>query len=296
MPNFISEDQIEKAIVKVLTDKLGYTTINCFTADVDNLNDGSKRPTKQEIVFPEILKEKTVSLNKGIPENVIDGALSQLTKPRYAMSPVLANREVYNLIRNGIPVEYEGEDGMTEHDYVKVIDFKSAKNNDYLAVTQLWIKGERYPRRPDIIIYINGLPLVFIELKNSNVKVRNAYDDNMTNYKKDIPQLFQYNAFCILSNAIETKVGSFSAGWEHFFNWFRVDDEKEKIDRKKLEREGTSLERAVSGLLAQDKLLDYIENFIIYHNETTKIVAQNHQFIGVNKAIISFSDREKKEG
>ncbi len=279
-----------------MTDKLGYKTINCFTADVENLNDGSKRPTKQDVVFPEILKDKTVSLNTGIPENVIDNALSQLTKPRYAMSPVLANREVYNLIRNGIPVEYEGEDGRTEHDSVKVIDFNNVGNNDYLAVTQLWIKGERYPRRPDIIIYINGLPLVFIELKNSNVKVRNAYDDNMTNYKKDIPQLFQYNAFCILSNAIETKVGSFSAGWEHFFNWFRVDDEKEKIDRKKLEREGTSLERAVSGLLAQDKLLDYIENFIIYHNETTKIVAQNHQFIGVNKAIISFSDREKKEG
>ena len=296
LPNFISEDQIEKAIVKVLTDKLGYKTINCFTSEVENLNDGSHRPSKQEVVFPEILKEKTVSLNKGIPENVIEDALSQLTKPRYAMSPVLANREVYNLIRNGIPVEYEGEDGRTEHESVKVIDFNNPESNDYLAVTQLWIKGERYPRRPDIIIYINGLPLVFIELKNSNVKVRNAYDDNMTNYKKDIPQLFQYNAFCILSNAIETKVGSFSAGWEHFFNWFRVDDEKEKIDRKKLEREGTSLERAVSGLLAQDKLLDYIENFIIYHNETAKIVAQNHQFIGVNKAIVSFSDREKKEG
>ena len=258
------------------------------------MHDGSNRPTKQEVVFSEILKAKAVSLNREIPENVVGDALSQLTKPRYAMSPVLANREVYNLIRNGIPVEYEGDNGKREHESVKVIDFNNAQNNDYLAVTQLWIKGERYPRRPDIIIYINGLPLVFIELKNSNVKVRNAYDDNLTSYKKDIPQLFQYNAFCILSNAIETKVGSFSAGWEHFFNWFRVTDEKEKIDRKKLEREGTSLERAVSGLLAKDKLLDYIENFIIYHKETTKIVAQNHQFIGVNKAIVSFSERKEK--
>ena len=130
------------------------------------------------MVFPEILKEKVVSLNRDIPEKVIDEAISQLAKPRYAMSPILANREVYNFIRNGIPVEYEGEDGRTEHDSVKVIDFNNAGNNDYLAVTQLWIKGERYPRRPDIIIYINGLPLVFIELKNSNVKVRNAYEDN----------------------------------------------------------------------------------------------------------------------
>ena len=104
------------------------------------------------------------------------------------MSPILANKEVYGLIRDGIPVQYEDAKGKTEHGTVRVIDFNKPDENDFLAVTQIWIKGDRYPRRPDIIIYINGLPLVFIELKNSNVKVQNAYEDNLINYKQDIPR------------------------------------------------------------------------------------------------------------
>ncbi len=140
------------------------------------------------------------------------------------------------------------------------------------------------------------MPLVFIELKNSNVKLQNAFDDNLTDYKRDIPQLFHTNAFCILSNALETKIGSFTATWEYFFPWFRAEDEKEKIDRDGIESSTTSLERAILGLCSPPKLLDYIENFIIYHKETQKIIAQNHQFIGVNKAIASFTNREDKAG
>ena len=296
VPNFISEEQIEKGIIRILTAKMGYRHINCYTADAGNVNDGSGRADKSEVVFFDILKEKTTQLNKKIPEKAIDEAITRLTSRRYAMSPVLANKEVYRLIQDGIPVEYEDKRGRNKHARVMIIDFKHPHENDFLAVSQLWIRGERYYRRPDIILYINGLPLVFIELKNSNVKLKNAHDDNLANYRADIPLLFQYNAVCILSNAIETRVGSFTAGWEHFFSWLRIDDEKEKIDRKKLEVEGTSIERTVFGLCVKDKLLDYIENFILYHNEAVKIVAQNHQFIGVNKAIKSFEERDKRQG
>jgi len=296
LPNFISEDQIEKATVKLLTERFRYRAVNCFTQEADDLGDRSNRASKQEVIFFDILKEYAVRINPCIPEAAIDDAISQLTARRYAMSPILANKEVYGLIRDGIPVEYQNEEGRTEHGRVQVIDFSNTAANDFLAVTQLWIKGERYPRRPDIIIYINGLPLVFIELKNSNIKVKNAYDDNLTNYRKDIPLLFQYNALCILSNAIDTKVGSFTAGWEYFFNWLRVDDETEKIDRKEIERAGTSLERLVMSLLPKERLLDYIENFILFHKDTTKIITQNHQFIGVNKAIASFRERQEKKG
>ncbi len=296
MPNFISEDQIEKAAVALLTKTYGYRTVNCYTQDVENLADLSNRASKQEVVLLDVLKVHAIKLNKNIPEAVVEEAIEKLTSRRYAMSPLLANKEVYNFIRNGIPVEYEGADGRTEHGTVRVIDFTEPLNNDFCAVTQLWIKGERYPRRPDILIYVNGLPLVFIELKNSNVKVQNAYDDNLTNYKKDIPLLFQYNAFCVLSNALETRVGSFTAGYEFFFSWLRSDDETEKVNRKEIEKEGASLERVLHGLLPKARLLDYIENFILYHRDTNKIVAQNHQFIGVNKAIASFEARENKNG
>jgi type I restriction enzyme R subunit len=101
------------------------------------------------------------------------------------------------------------------------------------------------------------------------------------------------NAFCILSNGIETRVGSFTAGWEFFFNWLRAKDEKERIDREQIQHQGTSLEIAVAGLCAQERLLDYIENFILYYQENQKIIAQNHQFMGVNKAYDAFLRREE---
>ena len=117
----------------------------------------------------------------------------------------------------------------TETERVRLIDFDDPTNNDYLAVTQLWIRStgtaSQRPsyRRPDVILYVNGIPLVFFELKNSNVKLKSAFDDNLTNYKKDIPQLFHAGAFIVLSNAVETKIGSASATWEYFFQWLRPD-------------------------------------------------------------------------
>lgn len=304
MPNFISEDDIEQAILQKLTQQHGFQYLNCYTADPDNLNDRSNRTDKRDVILGDRLRSAALRLNPGLPASAIDQALAILTNKRYAMSAIAANREVDGLIRNGIEIDYENAQGRTEHGRVRVVDFNdfdfagdtTFQTNEYLAVSQLWIKGERTYRRPDILLYINGLPLVFIELKNSNIKLRNAFDDNLTDYKRDIPQLFLTNAFCILSNALETKIGSFTATWEYFFHWLRVEDEKEKIDRDQIKEAGTSLERAVDGLCAPPKLLDYIENFILYHKETQKVIAQNHQFIGVNRAIEAFAQRDVKNG
>ncbi|MBU5611620.1 type I restriction endonuclease subunit R [Geomonas azotofigens] len=296
MPNFISEDAIEKAILKLLHEQFGYDLLNCYTSDANDLNDRSGRRDKREVILGERLKEAALRLNPEIPVSAIEEALAKLTNKRQAMSPIAANREIDSLIRDGIPVEFENAKGKKEQERVRVIDFGTPKNNRFLAVSQLWIKGDRGFRRTDILLYINGIPLVFIELKNSNVKLKTAYDDNLTTYRHEIPQLFLFNAFCVLSNAIETKVGSITAGWEFFFKWLRVKDEKEKVDRKKIEQEGTSLELAMAGLCAPIKLLDYLENFILYHKETQKVIAQNHQFIGVNNAFDAFTKREGKQG
>ncbi|HWR11276.1 MAG TPA: type I restriction endonuclease subunit R [Rectinemataceae bacterium] len=296
MPNFISEDQIEKAAVSLLVGKYGYRSLNCYVAEMENLNDGSNRASKQEVIFLDILRASAATLNPRIPPPVLDQALDSLAARRISMSPILANKEVYGLLRDGIPVQYENTRGESEQGLVRIIDFAHPENNDFCAVTQLWIKGDQYPRRPDILIYVNGLPLVFIELKNSNVKVQNAYADNLTNYRHDIPRLFHYNAFCVLSNALETKVGGFNAGYEYFFSWLRPDDETEKVDRKSIERDGGSLERAIHGLLPKARLLDFVENFILYYKDSVKIIAQNHQFIGVNKAVESFKNRATRKG
>lgn len=296
MPNYISEDQIEQALLQRLQHLHGFDVLDCYTADADDLNDGSGRADKRDVILVDRLREAALRLNEGIPEAAIDEALARLADKRQAMSPIAANKEVDGLIRDGIPVEFENAEGRVEQERVRVIDFNEPGANRFLAVSQLWIKGEPYYRRPDVLLYVNGLPLVFIELKNSNVKLKTAYDDNLTNYQQDIPQLFLSNALCILSNAIETKVGSVTAGWEHFFNWLRVADEKETVDREAIHREGTSLERAVAGLCAPARLLDYIENFIIFHLDTQKIIAQNHQFIGVNNAYRAFLAREGNQG
>jgi type I restriction enzyme R subunit len=296
MPNFISEDHIEQALVQKLQVLHGFDSLNCLTVDREDLNDGSGRTNKRDVILLDRVREAAVRLNPNIPAKAIDEALERLMDRRLAMSLIAANEEVYHLIRNGIPVDYDDAKGRLEQGKVKVIDFTDATKNDYLAVTQLWIQGTQGYLRPDLLLYVNGLPLVFIELKNSNVSLRNAYDDNLKRYREQIPQLFHCNAVCVLSNALETRVGSLTAEWEHFFPWLRVDDEKEKIDRADIREKGTSVERVIEGLLKPERLLDYCENFILYHRGKNKIIAQNHQFIGVNRAYERFERRKELEG
>ncbi|MFA7316615.1 MAG: type I restriction endonuclease subunit R [Sulfuricella sp.] len=296
MPNFISEDQIEQALVQKLQHLHGFDALDCYTENAEDLNDGSGRAHKRDVILAERVREAAIRLNPDIPSTAIEDALEKLLDRRQAMTLIAANREIYGLLRAGIPVEFDNTQGVRQQELVRLLDFNAPDNNRYLAVTQLWIKGERGFRRPDVLLYVNGIPLVFVELKNSNVKLRNAYDDNLTTYKAEIPQLFLTNAFCVLSNAIETKVGSITAEWEHFFNWLRADDEKQKIDRAAIREQGISLEGVIVGLLPKQRLLDYVENFILYYKDSSKIIAQNHQFIGVNRAYEAFLKREELAG
>ena len=300
--NFISEDQIEQALLKHLQSKYRFELLNCMTAAPDTLSDGSNRKDKRDVILQDRLLAACQQLNPEIPLAVLEEQVIPLvTDRRTAQSLIAANREMDKLIRDGVTVNFDDEEGRPQQETVRLIDFDNAENNQYLAVTQLWIQAQTTAakaayRRPDVILYVNGLPLVFIELKNSNVKLRSAFDDNLANYKRDIPQLFHCNAFCMLSNAIDTRIGSFSAGWEHFFQWLRVDNEKEKLDRKKIAAEGTSLEYALAGLCNPTKLLDYIENFVLFYKDNSKIIAQNHQFIGVNNAFDRFLRRHEHDG
>jgi len=296
MPNFISENQIEQALLQKLQHLHGFDVLDCHTDNAEDLNDGSNRACKRDVILVDRVREVALRLNPDIPRAAIESALEKLCERRQAMTLIAANQEIYGLLRDGIPVTFDNAQGQSQQERVRLLDFNVPGNNRFLAVTQLWIKGERGFRRPDVLLYLNGIPLVFIELKNSNVKLRNAYDDNLTNYKAEIPQLFLTNAFCVLSNAVETRVGSITAQWEHYFNWLRADDEKQKIDRVAIRAQGTSLEGVIEGLLPQQKLLDYVENFVLYYKDTQKIIAQNHQFIGVNRAYDVFLQREELAG
>lgn len=297
MKSFLSEDDIEVAVMQELAgQEMPWRQLNCYTANADDLNDGSGRTDKSEVVFLDILRERLSKLNPHLPDPAIEMAEAEITKGRNAMTLINANITLYKLIREGVEVSFTNPQGKEEKAYAKIIDFDQPENNDFLAVQQLWIKGEIGYRRPDVILYINGLPLVLIELKNSNISVKNAFDDNLANYKKELPKLFWYNAATILSNGKETRVGAFTATWEHFGEWLRIEDEKERPDKKAIHKKGVSLQYAVNGLCSKAKLLDYIENFVLFHNSAYKVNAKNHQFIGVNRAIESFEQRKEKEG
>ncbi|MCP4151134.1 MAG: type I restriction endonuclease subunit R, partial [bacterium] len=297
MPDKIYENDIEKAIITIFTRDLGYRHHN-YQTPLNQSEDNSGRKSKEDVVFKEILKQKARAFTPAtIPQSAVDKALEKLTDHRRTMSPIRANKEVYALIRDGITVDFDNAEGKKQMGRVRVIDFNNWEENDFLVASQLKIKGDYQGRIPDLLLYVNGLPLVYIELKNITVPVNYAFEKNLKDCLKDIPQLFVFNAFCILSSAIETKVGAFSAGLQNFYNWLRVTDEKEKIDRKAIAKEKTSIERTLHALCQKEKLLDFIENFILFKEDLgIKIVAQNHQFIGVNKAVESFKNRHNKEG
>jgi len=206
--NFLSEDDIEQALIQRLQHLHGFDVLDCFTAKPDDLNDGSNRQDKRDVIFADQLQTACEKLNPDIPVETIEQVVTKIMDRRGAMSAIAANLEIDGLIRDGVPVVFDDNDGVKQHEIIRLIDFDQPQENKYLAVSQLWIKSSvQAPkaayRRPDVILYINGLPLVFVELKNSNVKLRSAFDDNLHNYKHDIPQLFHCNAFCLLSNAIE---------------------------------------------------------------------------------------------
>ena len=302
MRNFISEDDIEQAILQKLeAAPFCYDIVRCDPSPdkVDLLPDGTGRKNKKECVLPQVLREALARLNPGIPEEKLSDVAKELCRDFSATDITASNYKCYNQIRNGIKIELR-RNGKEDFDTVKLVDFDCPENNTFTAVSQMWIRGREYPRRPDIIIFINGLPMVFVELKNSVVKVEEAYNDNLTNYKRDIPNLFAFNQICVLSNGLETRLGAFNATYNHFFEWLKVDSEEEKPDRKALKNVNTvgesSVRYFIDGLLRKDKLIDYIENFIIFRDQKNKIIAKNHQYFGVNNLMESVKNRSALQG
>lgn len=295
MPKIITEDMIEQAAIKALQERHNYTVLNCMTEEPDTLPDGTGRKDKKQVVLPDVMLESLCRINPDIPEQTVRTVVDELCHTPVSGDLMLTNYQNYQKIRNGITVEYN-KDGKKTSNIFRLLSYNDALSNTFTVASQMWIKGETHWRRPDLIIFINGFPLVFIELKNSNIPVKNAYDINLKNYLKDIPYLFNYNQICVLSNGMETRLGSFAAGYEFFFEWLKVENEKENPDRKAIRENCTSLEYFIAGLCEPKNLLDYIENFILYDRRRTKIIAKNHQFFGVNNAYNAFLRREELKG
>ena len=298
MPNYITEDDIEQAILqKLKAAPFNYGIIVCDadTSKRDDLNDGTGRISKKQCVLPEVLLSSLIRINPGIERSILENIAKDLSRDFTGADMTDVNYRNYKKIREKIQVKIK-KNGKDDFDFVQLVDFENPENNTFTAVSQMWIQGHYNYRRPDILVFVNGLPFVFIELKNSIVKIEEAYNKNLLNYIKDIPNLFAFNQICVLSNGIETRLGAFNATYDFFFEWLKVENEKESVNREEIKEEGISAERFVDGLLNKERLIDYIENFIVFDNQRTKIIAKNHQFFGVNNLIESVKNRKELAG
>ncbi len=239
------------------------------------------REHRGEVVLLRRLRPALEKLNPALPAEAIDLAIEELTRDRSAMSLVQANREIYRLLKDGIQVRIgTSEDDTDGSPRVHVLDWVHPEENDFFVAQQLWVQGETYNRRADLVGFVNGLPLVFIELKGINHNVENAYRQNFRDYLVAIPQLFWFNALVLLSNGFESRVGSLTGDWDHFKEWKRIEREDETPR--------VSLEVILRGLCEKSRLLDMIESFTLFSEQKSgvaKIVGQNHQYLGVNNAI-----------
>lgn len=285
-----SEDNlIEQTAIDLFFNQLGWDTLLAYNKE--GFGEGSTlgRLNKKEVVLKKIFFEKIKEFNPGLPQKAYEEAYEKLIEDSVTKSLAEINYEKHQLLRNGIPVDYINEKGEhIKNKTLKVFDFDNADNNNFLAVRQLWLQGKsNRERRPDIIGFVNGIPLLFIELKAAHRKLENAYNDNFTDYKDVIPKLFYYNAFVLLSNGIESRIGSVTGKYQHFHEWKRITEEDEGI---------VALDRIIVGVCEKKRFLDLFENFILFDNslgKVVKLIARNHQFIGVNKAIENIQHKEQ---
>lgn len=278
------EAELELAALALLAE-LGWSTTDAISETFPGGMLGREHPG--EVVLRDRLDLAVVRLNPDLPGDALADAIDQLVRQRPGGAEVRNNRDVWNLLRDGAKVEIRDSEDRKRTVTVRFVDWDDPRQNDWLAVRQFKVAGELYNTRADIVGFVNGIPLLFMELKAPQVDHKHAFDDNLVHYRDSIPQLFWFNGVTILSNGADTKVGAFSAPWDHFGEWKRISSENEPPS--------TSIETAVRGVCDPARFLDLVENFTLFQEVPgglIKILAKNHQVLGVNNALASLKDLE----
>lgn len=281
---------VQDSSAALLRDELGWDTVFAYDKEVLGENGTLGRTSYYDILLYRDITAALKRLNPWISQQQIREAEDTLSSHLSTSSLLQINEEKYFLIRDGIPVTVKRPDGKTDQRRAVVIDFSNPDNNHFLAVQELKIYGDLYRRRTDIVGFVNGIPLMFIELKRTDVDVEVAYNNNYTDYLDTIPHLFYYNAFLILANGPEAKVGTLGSKYEFFSEWKRL---------KEGDKGSVALETMLRGICQKDTFLDLFENFILFDHssgKTAKILARNHQYLGVNEAMQAYVDRKFRNG
>ena len=290
-----SEDRLVQAtFAKHLERVLGWDSVYAWNEETFGPDGTLGRADTKQAVLTRDLRAALERLNPDLPASAIEDSVRVLTAYDVSRSMVQHNRDFYRLLRGGVPVEYRDAQGRPKSARARVIDFANRPgSNRFLAVRELKLTGIRTPnynRRADLVCFVNGLPLVFIELKAVYKNIREGFDNNLSDYMDEdvIAHAFHHNAFLVVSNGDHARCGSITSEWGHFAEWKRLDE----ADKGSLEAEVL-----LNGMLAHDRLLDIVESFILFDDSkpgaTRKVIARNHQVLGVNRAVASVARQEK---
>lgn len=274
-----SEDALIEQATQDVLEELGWEVVTAWTRETFGADGLLGRENKSEVLLRRYLLRALESLNPGVPSSAYQQAIELLEQKISDKSLGRINKEKYELFKKGVPVSYTNNKGELKKKKLKVFNFDDYTDNHFLAVRQLEVVGELYNRRPDVVGFVNGIPLVFFELKAHHTDLRNAYNDNLSDYKDTIPEILFTNAFIILSNGTDAKVGTVTSPYKYFLEWKRIEEKEEGV---------VSLDTILRGTCAPRRLMDLFENFLLFdesHGEIVKLMARNHQYIGVNKVM-----------
>ena len=285
-----SENILVQESVGHLLEELGWRVELAYHTEVLGDNGSFGRKSYKDILLVRYFKEALKRLNPWITPELAEDARKTFEQHLSTASLMQINEEKYFMIRDGIPVKVKNPNGKIEEKKAAIIDFTNPDNNEFLAIKELKIHGDLYRRRTDIVGFVNGIPLLFVELKKNTVDVQDAYTNNYTDYLDTIPHLFYYNAFLILSNGLQSKVGTLASKYEFFHEWKRLNEQ---------ETGSVALETMLRGICNRANFLDLLENFILYDHSggtTVKILARNHQYLGVNEVVKAYKARKLNNG
>jgi len=279
-----SEDGLVEAAAQEVLEDLGWIVEYAWTKEVFSVEEDHSdgllgRANKSEVILVRYLLTALRELNPDLPETTYQQAVDQISQSIADKHLAAINKEKHNYLVKGVPVSYQDENGVLQKKLLKVFNFSEPEYNDFRAVRQLEVVGKLYNRRPDIVGFVNGIPLVFFELKAHHTDLRHAYDDNLSDYKDTIPEILHNNAFIILSNGTDARVGTVTSPYKFFLEWKRIDERDEGV---------VSLDTLLRGTCGKKRLLDLLENFLLFDgegDEVVKLMAKNHQYIGVNKVV-----------
>ncbi len=287
----LNEDTlVQQTMADYLAQALGWESVFGFNTETLGKEGSLGRVSETDVILTRHLGEALIRLNPGLPDGAYADGLRQITDAPLGTSLLSINRDAYGLVKDGVLASFRDAKGELVKQRLRLIDFDQPENNHFLCVRELWIKGDLYRRRADIIGFVNGLPLLFVECKAVHKDIRHAYEQNLADYKDTIAHLFHHNAFIILTNGHAAKIGSLSSKFEHFNDWTRLEEDAAGV---------VDLETLLKGVCTKANFIDLLENFILFDDggeRLVKVVARNHQFLGVNRAIAAVADRRARAG